>query len=44
MLLPWGLTVGTGYKYKTTNKFLNYFVGCTTTGAIDLDGHGMFNF
>jgi len=30
MLTPWGLTKGTGYKYKTTNKFMNEMVGCTT--------------
>jgi len=28
MLDPWGITKGTGYKYKTTNRFLNYLVGC----------------
>lgn len=28
MLHPWGLTRGTGYKYKTTNRFLNALVGC----------------
>ncbi len=28
MLTPWGLTKGTGYKYKTTNRFLNNLVGC----------------
>ncbi len=28
MLKPWGLTKGTGYKYKTTNKFMNEMVGC----------------
>ena len=28
MLEPWGLVSGTGYKYKTTNRFLNYLVGC----------------
>ncbi len=43
MLKPWGLTEGTGYKYKTTNKFLNYFVGCQTSD-VDLDGQGTFNF
>lgn len=43
MLAPWQLTKGTGYKYKTTNKFLNYFAGCDT-GAVDLDGAGTFNF
>lgn len=29
MLDPWGLSEGTGYKYKTTNKFMNEMVGCT---------------
>ena len=43
MLNPWKLTTGTGYKYKTTNKFLNYFAGCDT-GAVELDGAGTFNF
>ena len=28
MLTPWNLTKGTGYKYKTTNRFLNNLVGC----------------
>ncbi len=28
MLTPWGLTAGTGYKFKTTNRFLNNLVGC----------------
>lgn len=43
MLKPWGLTRGTGYKYKTTNKFLNILVGCKT-GAVDLEGKGMFDY
>lgn len=43
MLTPWGLTSGTGYKYKTTNKFLNMLVGCTTE-AVDLDGMGTFDY
>lgn len=43
MLKPWGLTSGTGYKYKTTNKFLNLVVGCQT-GAVDLDGQGVFDY
>lgn len=30
MLTPWGLSRGTGYKYKTTNKFLNALAGCDT--------------
>jgi len=30
ILDPWGLKQGTGYKYKTTNKFLNYLAGCPT--------------
>ena len=34
MLDPWGLTKGTGYKYKTTNKFLNELYGCTTEDLI----------
>ena len=42
MLKPWGLSRGTGYKYKTTNKFMNYLRGCET-GEIDLDGRGTFN-
>jgi len=28
MLDPWGISNGTGYKYKTTNRFLNNLVGC----------------
>ena len=28
MLDPWNLKSGTGYKYKTTNRFLNKLVGC----------------
>ncbi len=43
MLDPWQLTSGTGYKYKTTNKFLNYLAGCDE-GAVDLDGAGTFDF
>ena len=43
MLKPWGLTRGTGYKYKTTNKFMNYLRGCDT-GAVDLEGRGSFDF
>lgn len=43
MLTPWGLTKGTGYKYKTTNKFLNMLVGCET-GPVDLDGQGTFDY
>lgn len=43
MLDPWNITTGTGYKYKTTNKFLNYFVGCETP-AVNLEGVGMFDF
>ena len=41
MLDPWHLTIGTGYKYKTTNKFLNYFAGCDT-GAVYLEGVGSY--
>ena len=43
MLDPWNITQGTGYKYKTTNKFLNYFAGCDT-GAVELEGVGRFDF
>lgn len=43
MLKPWGLTSGTGYKYKTTNKFLNMLVGCQTP-AVELDGRGTFDY
>lgn len=43
MLKPWGLTKGTGYKYKTTNKFLNLLVGCKT-GTVELDGKGSFDY
>lgn len=43
MLKPWGLHSGTGYKYKTTNKFLNLIMGCKTD-AVDLDGQGTFNY
>ena len=41
MLDPWNITEGTGYKYKTTNKFLNYFAGCDT-GAVELEGVGVY--
>lgn len=41
MLDPWNITEGTGYKYKTTNKFLNYFAGCDT-GAVYLEGVGTY--
>ncbi len=43
MLKPWGLAYGTGYKYKTTNKFLNMLVGCKTD-AVELDGRGTFDY
>lgn len=43
MLKPWGLAYGTGYKYKTTNKFLNMLVGCQTP-AVELDGSGTFDY
>ncbi len=43
MLKPWGITSGTGYKYKTTNKFLNLLVGCKTE-AVELDGRGTFDY
>lgn len=43
MLDPWNITEGTGYKYKTTNKFLNYFVGCDTP-PVELEGVGSFDF
>lgn len=43
MLDPWNITKGTGYKYKTTNKFLNYFVGCDTA-PVELEGVGTFDF
>jgi len=43
MLKPWGLASGTGYKYKTTNKFLNMLVGCETP-AVELDGKGTFDY
>lgn len=43
MLNPWGLSGGTGYKYKTTNKFLNFLVGCDT-GEVELEGIGTFNY
>jgi VCBS repeat-containing protein len=41
MLDPWNITEGTGYKYKTTNKFLNYFAGCDTE-AVYLEGVGTY--
>jgi len=41
MLDPWGITEGTGYKYKTTNIFLNYFAGCKS-GPVMLEGVGEF--
>lgn len=34
MLKPWNLTKGTGYKYKTTNKFLNELYGCSTEDLV----------
>ena len=34
MLSPWNLTSGTGYKYKTTNKFLNELYGCSTEDLV----------
>lgn len=34
MLSPWGLSNGTGYKYKTTNRFLNSLVGCKLPAEI----------
>ena len=34
MLKPWNLIRGTGYKYKTTNKFMNELVGCTTQDLV----------
>lgn len=34
MLKPWNLLGGTGYKYKTTNKFLNHLVGCNVDDMI----------
>lgn len=43
MLKPWGLPYGTGYKYKTTNKFLNMLVGCQTP-AVELDGKRTFDY
>lgn len=43
MLEPWGLTSGTGYKYKTTNKFLNYLVGCDTP-EIELEGRDSLGY
>ncbi|MBX9906520.1 Ig-like domain-containing protein [Patescibacteria group bacterium] len=43
MLKPWNLSYGTGYKYKTTNKFLNMLVGCETP-AVELDGAGTFDY
>lgn len=43
MLTPWGLSSGTGYKYKTTNKFMNYLVGCDTP-PVTLEGRGEFDF
>jgi hypothetical protein len=43
MLKPWNLSKGTGYKFKTTNVFLNYFVGCET-GPVQLDATTNFRF
>ncbi len=43
MLDPWGIRKGTGYKYKTTNKFLNFLVGCET-GVVELDGQGSVDY
>lgn len=41
ILDPWNIDKGTGYKYKTTNKFLNYLAGCKT-GAVELEGVGVY--
>lgn len=41
MLDPWNIEQGTGYKYKTTNKFLNYLAGCDT-GSVYLEGVGIY--
>lgn len=43
MLDPWNIDKGTGYKYKTTNKFLNYLVGCDTP-PVELEGVGSYDF
>ncbi len=43
MLDPWGISVGTGYKYKTTNKYLNLLGGCDT-GPVELEGVGTFDY
>jgi|GEM_PF-2494807 len=39
MLKPWRLTKGTGYKYKTTNKFLNEMAGCSTQDLVLENGN-----
>jgi hypothetical protein len=41
MLDPWNITEGTGFKYMTTNKFMNYLAGCDT-GSVFLEGVGEF--
>lgn len=41
MLDPWGEEKGTGFKYKTTNKFLNYLAGCETD-SVFLEGVGEY--
>lgn len=43
ILKPWGISNGTGNKYKTTNKFLNLIVGCKTS-SVNLEGIGDFNY
>jgi hypothetical protein len=43
MLDPWNLKAGTGYKYKTTNKFLNTLKGCRA-GPVQLEGVGQFEY
>ncbi len=43
MLDPWQIVSGTGYKYKTTNIFLNYLRGCEVP-AVELEGIGSFQF
>ncbi len=35
ILDPWGLPAGTGYKYQSTNKYLNYLVGCNKDVRLD---------
>lgn len=40
---PWNIVEPTGYKYKTTNKYLNHLVGCDTS-PVELPGIGIYDY